>query len=111
MLYRARQTIAGCPVSRSAALQICLGLMLLALALKQAFWQVFWAVRAVDGFSTAARMLTTTWVATAINSVAIVLGACACVLAARPLYGAYALPIVVGALIITTAATGVMVMR
>lgn len=109
MLYRARQTIRGEAVDRSPALQMCMGLMLIALAAKQMFWQAVWAVKASGLFIAAQGMVELIWIATLFNFVAIVLGAIVCVFAARPIFGPRSAPVVLGFILATTAASAWMV--
>lgn len=109
MLYRGVQTLHGYTVDRLPALQICLGLMFLGLALKQAFWQIFWVLRAVDALGTAEALMSQPWIATILNSLVIILGACVCVLAGRPLFGSHSVSIVVGAVVSVTTFSALMV--
>ena len=111
-LYRGRQGAIGSPVDRSPALQFMIGLMLVALAVKQMFWQVFWALRATDALRSTHVVIDSAWIATLLNSVVIIIGAVVCVLASRPILGpAQSTSVVVGALAAVTAASAIMVSR
>lgn len=109
MLYRSRKTIKGEAVDRSPALQMCMGLMLIALAAKQLFWQAVWAAKASGLFLAAQGMVGWIWIATALNFTAIVLGAIVCVFAARPIFGPSSAPVVLAFILATTAASAWMV--
>tara|TARA_R110000868_G_scaffold340674_1_gene601354 strand:- start:2078 stop:2485 length:408 start_codon:yes stop_codon:yes gene_type:complete len=111
-LYRGKKSVSGSPLDRSAMLQVSIGVMLIALGLKQMFWQIFWAMRATGSGAISSSILDVTWIATIINIGVIAAGAVVCVLASRTIVGTTnATTGVVGMLVAVTAASAVMVTR